>query len=41
MGEHPAEGTRFKEADLRNYSLIHSWEQQRRSFQKLLGRKQK
>ena len=41
LADHPSESTRLKEADLRDYSQIHSWSKQRRLFQKLLGRKQK
>ena len=39
LADHPSEGTRLKEADLRHYSQIHSWEKQRRLFRKMLGSK--
>ena len=39
LADHPSEGTRLKEADLRRYSQIHCWGKQRRLFQKLVGGK--
>jgi hypothetical protein len=41
LADHPSEGTRLKEADMRHYSQIHCWEKQRRLFQRLVGGKRK
>ncbi|MCP4886567.1 MAG: hypothetical protein GY904_08130, partial [Planctomycetaceae bacterium] len=41
MADHPTRSAPLKEADLRQYSHIHSWKKQRRLFQTLIGGKEK